>query len=280
MGRVAFAAALAACVAVCGSASAADLSFKDTPEFSAPPLRWTGFYIGGHAGGGFGDTDVDDTFDYNGDPFASNSVDISGLIGGLQVGYNIQRGNLVFGIEADLGYLDISGSTSADLPNPDPSNHTRDISAKYEMDGGLYGDLTGRIGYATDRTMLYVKGGVAFLNAEFTSNYVGQNWSTVDPGGCRCQPNPSTFGAFGQDETLWGWTIGVGVEHALSENWSLKLEYQHFDFGSMSLGYEGSYNFARDLHSSLEGNADISPTVDAVKVGVNYRFNGGGDTLK
>jgi outer membrane immunogenic protein len=279
MSRVAFAAALAACVSVCGGASAADLSLKDTPEYYPPSLRWTGFYVGGHLGGAFTDVKVDDTYDYNGDPFVSSTIDSTGLIVGLQLGYNIQRGNIVLGVEADLGYLDISGSESKDLINPMPNDRTNDIKGKYSVDGGLYGDLTGRLGYASDKTLLYVKGGVAFLNADYNAHYVGQNWSTVSPSGCNCTSNASEF-KFGKSETLVGWTIGVGLERALSENWSLKAEYQHFDFGSMSLDYSGSYEFKKNYYSKLKGNTDIATTVDAVKVGVNYRFNGGDEALK
>ena len=277
MGRVAFAAALAACVSVCGGASAADLSFKDAPEFSARPLAWTGFYIGGSIGGANTSAEVGDTFDYDGDPFKSTDLDNTGLITGVQLGYNYQRGNAVFGIEAGLGYLDIASSTSTALPRAPGSDF--DLNAKYTIEGGLYGELTGRVGYATGNTLLYAKGGAAFLNADFKSDYVGENCSTN--GGRGCGPsNPSTF-SFKDSETLLGWTVGVGVEYALSSNWSLKAEYQHFDFGTQSFGYSGEYVFnSKGYKSKLTGDTDVDYTVDAVKVGVNYRFNGDEDAMK
>src|SRR5262245_53231788 len=103
MRTVAFAAAFAACVGVSGLASAADLSLKDTPvsmkdtpvEY-APVLGWTGLYVGVHGGYGWGDVEVGDTYTYVADPFVKSEMDASGLLGGVQIGYNWQRGNVVF----------------------------------------------------------------------------------------------------------------------------------------------------------------------------------------
>jgi outer membrane immunogenic protein len=285
MGKVAFAALFAACFVVSGAAGAADLSLKDTPadtpEVYVPVVApvWTGFYGGVHGGYGWGDVDVTDVFVYNADPRADNSFDSDGLIAGVQVGYNIQRGNFVFGVEADLGYMNLSGSLATDLPTPDndPNNA---ISGKYDLSGGLYGDLTGRIGYATGKTLLYAKGGVAFLNAELSTDYVGANCSTKPRNACD-NYNPSKF-AFENEETLVGWTVGVGVEYALTSSLSLKVEYQHFDFGTMSNEYGGKYAFGCDgkCVSELNGKTDTDVTIDAVKVGLNYQFNGVEEALK
>jgi outer membrane immunogenic protein len=288
MGKVAFAAAFAACFVVSGAASAADLSLKDTPEVYVPAVApiWTGFYGGIHIGGGWGDGDVTDVFDYNGDPRADNTIEASGLIAGVQLGYNVQRGNFVFGVEADLGYLNLDGSTSAELPKARdvPEN---ELHAKYSLEGGLYGDLTARVGYATGRTLLYAKGGAAFLNAKMNADYVGANCTTTY--GCfgKNQPrvaNPSEF-SFESDETLFGWTFGVGVEYALTPSLSLKLEYQHFDFGSMANSYGATDTFACKYNggsctSTLTGKTETDVTVDAVKLGLNYQFNRGEEALK
>ena len=274
MWKIAFAAAFAACFGVFGAAQATDLSLKDTPdvEYEISPA-WTGLYVGGHVGGAFGSIDVTDVFNYDGDPRADNSFGTTGLITGVQLGYNLQSGNFVFGVEADLGYLNLSGDKTAALPRSKPNDKNTDISATYSMDGGLYGDLTGRVGYASGNTLLYLKGGAAFLEATLNSDYVGANCTTTS----KCSPfNPSTF-AFENSETLFGWTLGFGVEYALSSSWSLKLEYQHFDFGSMSSEYGGTFNFAPKCKgckpSELTGNTDTDISVDAVKVGLNYQFN-------
>ena len=284
MWKIASAAVFAACFGVSGGVQAADLSLKDTPVAGyAPALQWPSFYVGGHLGGAFGNTDITDVFNYNGDPRADNSVSSTGLITGAQLGYNLQSGKFVYGIEADLGYLNLSGDKTAALPNPTGSK-SNDISATYTTSGGLYGDLTGRLGYASGNSLFYVKGGVALLNAELDADYTGANCSTTSS--CysngkkvNVAKNPSKFG-FDNSDTLVGWTLGVGLEYALSSSWSVKLEYQHFDFGSLSYEYSGTYKFTDSsccIPSKLNGKVDADITADAVMVGLNYQFSLGGN---
>jgi opacity protein-like surface antigen len=233
--------------------------------------------VGGHVGGGWSTSTVNDHYDYVGDPASSNDINRSGIIGGGQIGYNFQWGNIVFGPEADLGYLGLSGSRSTALtPSPDclhdyPADMCG-LNAKYSSSGGLYGDITGRLGYAFDQVLFYAKGGVAFLDTAVKANYVGQNCSTARS--CWFAPvNASTFN-FEHSETLSGWTVGAGIEYALSQEWSVKVEYQHFDFGSTSFKHDSVYDIqGTPWHSTLKGSAEISQTVDAIKVGVNFHFN-------
>ncbi len=263
MRKVACAAVLAACFGVAGVAQAADLSYpgslKDGPYWS-PAALWSGLYVGGHIGGAWGDVDVTDTYEFPIDPTVESSLSTTGLIGGAQIGYNIQRGRIVYGIEGDLGYLSLSESKAVALQ--------RNLSAAYELSGGLYGDLTGRLGYAADKTLFYIKGGAAFLNMDYNSQYDGKYYDQ--------KPRYD----FSHSKTMWGWTLGAGVEHKLSPSLSLKAEYQHFDFGSASFEHveakpNNSYSWPY-----LTTNAEISPTVDAVKLGVNYNLNGTGAALK
>ena len=286
MSRVAFGAVFAACLGMSTAVLATDLSLKDPPTYEYTPAPiWSGLYFGVHAGGTRGNVDVSDTFDYNGDPHADNTVDTSGVIAGIQVGYNFQRGNFVYGVEADLGHLDLSGSKYFDLPNPTEGTNkydpNREIGATYSFSGGLYGDLTARVGYAADNMLFYLKGGAAFLNVDTKSNYEGANACTNGHSSCGSTRNPSTFD-FDDNEMLWGWTVGIGAEYALSSSLSVKLEYQHFDFGGMSSSYHGIDKFhpTKSWQSELTGNSEASPTVDALKVGLNYQFNRGDDGLK
>ena len=282
MSRVAFGAVFAACLGMSTAALATDLSLKDPPNYEYTPAPiWSGLYFGVHAGGARTDIDVSDTYVYNADPHAENSFGTTGVIAGVQLGYNFQRGNFVYGVEADLGYLDLGGSKYFDLPaaNDDPRNA---IGATYSLSGGLYGDLTARVGYATDKTLLYLKGGVAFLNVDTKSHYEGANACTMGNRSCGSYKDPSTFD-FENSETLLGWTVGVGAEYALSSSLSLKVEYQHFDFGSVSSSYHGIDKFNPNKpswQSELTGNSEISPTIDAVTVGLNYQFNRDDDELK
>ena len=150
------------------------------------------------------------------------------------------------------------------------------LNALYSSSGGLYGDITGRLGYAAGPLLFYAKGGFALLDAGIKANYVGENCTTTAHG-CGAYPkapvNPSTF-SFDRSGTLSGWTAGAGVEYAFSPTWSVKLEYLHFDFDNMSVTHDGKYNITgTSYHSTLSGSVDASPTADAVTLGVNYHLN-------
>ena len=258
-------------------ASAADLGggYKDTPYVVVP---WQGLYFGAHAGGAESSAGVHDSFNYVGDPNFNSSGSSTGLIGGGQAGYNVQQGHMVFGVEGDIGYLGISAKSSgAYTPSSNPGNiycggywagngHVCDISGQYNTSGGLYGDITGRLGYATDRVLFYAKGGVAFLDADTKANYKGGSTAAL---------NTNSYFNFDNSQTLVGWTIGAGAEYAVNPAWSIKAEYQHFDFGSMSYNYSGDYTYPNVCGGNCiahltDGKNTVSITADTVKVGVNY----------
>lgn len=234
--------ALAGALSLTVSAQAADLGrteryeggYKDGPVYTG---RWDGFYLGAHVGGAWGDVDIKD-LDYTGDAYGLSP---SGAFGGGTIGYNFQAGHLVLGFEADLGVMDL--------------NATKDVLGGTEtasLDGGLYGDVTGRLGYAFDRTMLYAKAGYAFFDGEGVQSYNGFTMTGTD--------------------TFSGWTVGGGVEHFLTPAWSVKAEYQHFDFGTQTA-----------LQTSARGTNfryDFDVTADTVKAGVNYHFGRGYEPLK
>jgi outer membrane immunogenic protein len=253
------------------------VSLKDVPAPVHSPL-WQGFYFGGHAGGVWGETGINDTFSYAGDPSFAGGLSSSGFIGGGQAGYNFQFGSLMLGLEADIGYLGLSANKFVSFRQDSRSSlHSlSDIDVEYSSAGKLYGDLTGRIGYSMDRVLFYAKGGVAFLDADFSANYQGGNCTFTRS--CGGHTNvPSTFN-FGQNDTLVGWTLGAGAEFALNPNWSIKVEYQHFDFGNMSYNYSGAYpipGFSHDkgqYTSFLNGKTNVSLSSDAFMLGLNYRF--------
>ena len=294
------AALLVCCMsAVSGGAWAADLyggpGLKDAPYIAAPAL-WQGFYVGGHVGGAWGGPDVSDTFVYVGDPTFNGGLNGAGFTGGGQAGYNIQRDHFVFGLEGDIGYLGLSADKLVNFKQDSCTAHYQDgsqtydrnhqneqlcwIDGKYSSSSGLYGDITGRLGYALDRTLFYAKGGVAFLDVDFKANYAGQSCKTLGTCGTG---GPSSFN-YDHSDTLVGWTVGAGMEYALSQSWSLKAEYQHFDFGSMSYSYSDcvsvggtcpttNQTYSNHYTSTLDGRTKVSLTADAVTFGINYHFN-------
>jgi outer membrane immunogenic protein len=281
----AFAAFSAATMYLAQSASGADLlSAKDDPGSNRghsafldeartylPPV-WTGAYFGAHVGGLRGLSDVTDVFEYNYDPTATNDFKLSGTLAGVQAGYMIETGGgLVFGIEAAIGHMNADGQmTDDDLRGP--GDTIPRIGATYSFAGDLYGELTGRVGFASDDVLLYLKGGRAFLETRYRADYEGENWTTLGHcySSCGVTPNHSVF-SFEDSDKLYGWTVGAGLEYAVNDLMTLRLEYQHYDFGNISYDYSGQYDIIGGGQSQLRGKLDADVTLDVVKLGINYR---------
>ena len=234
MNTVCYLGAAAAALMSCSSAFGQDAVFD-----------WSGFYAGAHAGGLSGDVSV--TNDSPGVAPGPFDYSVDGGFGGGTLGYNWQAGNIVFGIEGDLGYLDPSGSGI--ILSTDPAHH-QDLT----LGSGVYGDLTGRVGLSFDRTLLYAKGGGAFFAGEALQ-------ATTRP----------EYAPTGTD-TFTGWTLGVGVEHAILDNVSIKAEYQHFDFGE-ERGYQTALVADPPTPAGFEFDNFTTVDFDTFKLGLNFHFN-------
>jgi outer membrane immunogenic protein len=177
-GGAAFAAATAASL---GAAAAADLPLVKVPPVApvayapAAIYSWTGIYIGGQVGAGFGRSSWSDPFSGANNAFDSGA----GVLGGGQVGANYQLNRLVLGVEGDFSWTGLRGS-GADLIGDTIATNTHWTST-----------VTGRVGAAFDRLLIYGKGGVAFARDQ--SSFI----DLAGNGGSN---------AF----TRTGWTAGVG----------------------------------------------------------------------
>jgi len=247
-----------ATVMVSGAAQAADLPRK-APVYKAPvaaPFSWAGFYIGGHAGGGWGDKKWSDYFDPlpNGIRIAGPdaSYHVNGALGGGQIGYNFQSGWTVFGVEADASWTSIKGSGGI-LPSGLFGCLTvNECTSKIEA----LGTITARLGVAVDRVLLYAKGGGAWVHEKHTVRAFDLQ-----------APNDPLFNFSGTtSETRWGWTAGAGVEYAFTNNWSAKIEYNYLDFGKN----EVAVTFPAPTGFGAGGT--LHQTLHVVKGGLNYRF--------
>jgi outer membrane immunogenic protein len=209
-------------------AAAADMPTK-APARVAAPYNWTGFYVGVHGGYGFGNAN------FNFLPL-NISHSIRGGLGGAQIGYNYQIANWVLGVEGEYSFASLKGNSLC--PNPAFMCFTNVKSVA---------SLTGRVGYAFQPAMLiYAKGGPAWTRGNF---------------GASNAANPEDTG----NVTTTGWTAGAGLEYGFSRNWSAKIEYDYYDFGTKR----------RDSYSPtgiLVDTADYKLFFSAVKFGVNYRF--------
>jgi len=210
--------AATALTAVSGGAMAADLAAPPAaaPAMAAPaPTNWDGPYIGASVGYGWGTADFGDV---NTDPFDTASP--SGFLVGAQAGYNFHIADqFVIGLEGNIDWVNESGASA------DPS---------YSINTRWEGSVRGRLGYDAGAFLPYIEAGVAFANADVTTDY------------------PSNV-----NKTFTGWTAGAGVEFALADNLSLNVEYRYSDYGKQDVD-------AYPNHVHL--------TDSTVRVGLNYHF--------
>ncbi len=230
-------------------AFAADLNGRyEAPMEPAPVAAtahsWTGLYLGGHVGYGWSDKEW--TLIRNAGNQISNRVgsvitshDADGFLGGLQLGYNHQFDRLVVGVEGEFSWTGMDGGSSWRNEDLLYRDATTDIN--------WMATLAGRAGFTVDRALVFVKGGVAWADEDFT--HTGGSLTNVRN--------------FSGDDTRVGWLIGTGVEYALDDNWSLKTEYNYLDFGSEQVSVS---------EGSRTAIFDIDQDMHVVKVGFNYRF--------
>jgi outer membrane immunogenic protein len=239
-------------VSFAAPAMAADLA---KPVYKAPPpppvyvFNWSGCYIGGNAGGVWVQKDYSLTSIGTGiggivftNPVGFGGHDASSWLAGLQAGCNYQApgSNWVVGIQGDYDWA------NADNSHGDPFGGLTTLQSKTKS----LASVTGRIGYAWDRFLGYVKGGGAWERDEYT-------WFVT------AAPGVLTSAS----ETRGGWTVGIGGEYAFTDWLSGFIEYDYYWFGTRSIAFPvGPVAF----------NFDIEERKSVVKAGLNFRFGGGG----
>lgn len=244
-------AAVCAILSAQAAAAAADLPMKSRPY--APVLySWTGFYVGGEAGGGWfsnqvtnGPNAADGTVNFP-PGFVHNQLSGSGWLAGGYAGYNYQVNQIVVGVDGDYTWARLTGSTSDVGPTgfTDLANETVKWIAT----------LTGRLGYAVNNWMFFGKGGWAwagFRGVSSTFNTLGIN------------TNNDT-----NSQTRDGWTLGAGVEWGFDQHWSAKLEYDYVKF--MTANYFNTATSAGGV-VTFPGRSATS-NLNMLKLGVAYRF--------
>jgi outer membrane immunogenic protein len=231
--RAASAMALAVFLATTGAAVAAD------PATKPPAYNWSGAYAGLYTGYAWGDGGG--AYLAGGGRVETANLDADGFLIGGQAGYNWQFGSVVAGIEGDLAFSNGDGDGNI---YTFPSGFGPVATTHAETN--FLGSITGRLGYAVDRTLFYVKGGVGFTQLEITD-----------------VSNAGIHNASGK-ESVAGWTLGAGVEYALNNNWTIKSEYQFYRF---------SPNVAlRDPAGGVFRNYNDDFDISALKIGFNYKF--------
>jgi len=205
-------AAAAFCLAFgVAAAHAADMPAKAKPiPFVDVPFSWSGFYAGVNGGYGFGRSSWSDpTVGADSGRFNTHG----GLVGG-QLGYNWQLGSVVFGVETDADWANLTGSGIGGVCLADGGG-----ACQTKQD--WFGTTRGRIGYAFGRWLPYVTGGAAYGDIK-ALQFNGTSTAT-----------------------RLGWTAGAGLEYSIDRNWSAKVEYLHLDLGTA--GFFSAANGATTL---------------------------------
>jgi outer membrane immunogenic protein len=225
-----------ASLAVLGVAPAVAADLPARVYTKAPPMvqaayDWSGFYIGINGGGGTAHT----TWDFVGGGTEGSHDATGGTVGG-QIGYRWQQGPVVFGVEAQGNWADLTGNNASVAFLGD--NNSTKIDA--------FGLFTGQIGYAWNNALLYVKGGAAVVDDKYNI----------------------TGAAFGSaSETRWGGTVGVGFDYGFAPNWSFGLEYDHIFLDA------STNNFVTPAGAFI-GADSIRQDVDLFTAHINYKFGG------
>jgi outer membrane immunogenic protein len=198
---------------------------------------WTGFYLGAQAGYAWSDSTSHAFGNFGAGTVSTADLDADGFLGGLYSGYNFHSGGLVWGLEADINFVDLNSGDQNIVFGGVSQLDTH----KGDMDWNGAARL--RLGYAVDHLLPYIAGGVAFGGYKVDYDHTGASGTL--------------------DETLVGWTLGGGIEYAFSDSVTSRIEYRYSDYGSM----DGSVFAAFPAESQ---DADLE--VHDIRWGIAFRF--------
>ncbi|MEM0899629.1 MAG: outer membrane protein [Pseudomonadota bacterium] len=229
--------------------SVAALLFSAGVCFAQDTQSWSGFYVGAFAGYGDGDVDTSDNSSTN---LASEGGDLDGFLGGVEIGYDWQVQNFVFGVglDAALSDLEYSGALVAP-PVTSPPGPTSGFDVRLRATTLV--NLTARAGFLiTPKTLGYVTGGLAYGRTKTDVFAPAATGGTAD---------------FGNDDNdRFGFVVGAGIEQRVTQNISLDLKYLYTDLGTATYRGDGGGVVAQAF--------DFDQDVDfhQVRIGVKYRF--------
>lgn len=249
------------------SATAAELAVKSYTKAPEAIYDWTGFYIGGHAGYGWGNlsstTPAGSVSLFN---VSAPSSKPDGGFGGGQIGYNYQfHRDLVIGLQGQFsGFAGSADRTTAGDFLGLGVNGVNTFSSRMDW----FGSVTGRLGYAADNLLFYGKGGAAWARARMRDSF-SADLSGLGLGSFGIQfPETKT--------TLSGWTAGGGVEYGLTQTWTIGIEYNYYDFGSLSGSVDGTGGLDIGggivLPATGSETLNLKQTLSVVQASLNYRF--------
>ncbi|MGE3623462.1 MAG: outer membrane protein [Bdellovibrionales bacterium] len=237
---------------------------------AAQDIDWRGAYIGGFGGAARADrpfaTELSGEWSNPANPLNQEDRDALlpllnrgqttiGATGGAATGYNWQMDNLLLGVEADYSAIDGKNKTTGYVTAVSPYR----VDTSTDID--WIATLRGRLGITHDRTLAYITGGLAFGDPSFNQTITQLNFPYVETGT--------------SNATKMGWALGAGLEHALDDAWSFRLQYLHIDLGSQSTD-TGGVCPPPDVATCgvYTGSRRVGFTLDSMTAGISYRFTG------
>lgn len=259
-------AALVGCSVCVSSALAADMPVK---AVSTKAYNWTGFYLGGNAGGHWAKDDDPAYISDNNSIFPSIvtqlnqlapvSLSPTGFTGGVQLGYNWQISSFVVGVEGDFEGITGSASRALNTVVTTPLGGTSPVQFVDSAKMRWMATLRGRLGFTADRLFIYGTGGAAW--SEWETSHSFANSVLFGPAGAVS----STF-------TRSGWVIGGGLEYAFLDNWLVRVEYLHADFGSHTSTLVTSIAGLPGAVTNFTHPEKLTDNI--VRVGISHKFGG------
>ena len=206
-----------------------------TASPSLPTFTWTGLYVGGQMGYGWGDNDGTVSWATGQGQIGQTNLTSGGqgVIGGAHVGYNQQFDQWVLGLEGSVDGTTLNKNIIVPGPNviADPFGYLGiggTVTGRVQT--GVQGSVRARAGYAFGRLLPYATGGVAFGSFNSDAQLFGIDLDGV-----------TQFAASGaKSATRVGWTLGGGVEYAINNHWSARAEYRYTDFGHLAISADPS----------------------------------------
>jgi len=233
-------------------------------DVEAPAVYdWTGFYIGGNIGYAFGGDDkvglltngegVEPGGILGGNVTDIDKLELHGIFGGGQIGYDWQTGSIVFGAIADIEASAVKDSFNAHIK--DKFDFDVGVNAKDNID--VWGTVRARLGWAFDRVLIYGTGGLAWADINYK---------------VRMNDDDEGVSANLSDNSVRvGWTAGGGIAWAIDENWSIGAEYLYVNFGEYSI--KGPVVFKDDGDPTGETlETEPTPEFSSIKGFVNFKF--------
>jgi outer membrane immunogenic protein len=240
--------------ATAGPVLAADMTMPMKAPSYAPAFSWTGTYVGANVGGAWGTFHVQPATTNNltggvGAPGVMN-IDNSSVIGGFQAGYNWQIGQWVLGFEQDYQFTGLKQTAAFAAP---AGLFLAGDSIAVKTD--YLAATRAKVGMAWDRALIYAAGGLETGEFDVSSTYV-----TRGAGG-----SPA-LGFTDASKFHFGFTVGAGVDYAVTNNVFIGIEYRYLDLG------KETYNLGAFTPAGAAAQT-VSSTVDLKASEVTARLN-------